>query len=37
MKLLKYEFDVIEVDFLEYRIKVAGMSMDSRRIRTIID
>ena len=37
MKLLKYEFGVTEVDFLEYRIKVAGVSIDSRRVRIITD
>jgi hypothetical protein len=37
MKFLKYEFGVIEVDFLEYRIGVVDISMDSRRVRTIID
>jgi hypothetical protein len=37
MKLLKCEFGVTEVDFLEYRIGVAGISIDPRRVRTIID
>jgi hypothetical protein len=37
MKLLKYEFGVIEVDFLGYRIEVVGILIDSRRVRTIID
>jgi hypothetical protein len=37
MKLLKYEFGVIEVDFLEYRIGITGVSMDPRRIRIITD
>jgi hypothetical protein len=37
MKLLKCEFGVIEVDFLGYRIGVVDMSIDPRRIRTIMD
>jgi hypothetical protein len=37
MKLLKYEFGVIEVDFLEYRIGVVGISIDSRKVRIIMD
>jgi hypothetical protein len=37
MKLLKCEFGVIEVNFLEYRIGVVGISMDSRRVRIIIN
>jgi hypothetical protein len=37
MKLLKCEFGVIEVDFLEYRIGVIDISMDPRRVRTIMD
>jgi len=35
MKLLKYEFGVIEIDFLGYRIKVVGVSMNSRKVRII--
>jgi hypothetical protein len=37
MKLLKYEFGVIEVNFLGYRIGVADVSIDSRRVRIIMD
>jgi hypothetical protein len=35
MKLLKCEFGVTEVDFLEYHIGVVGVSMNPRRVRTI--
>jgi hypothetical protein len=37
MKLLKCEFGVIEVDFLEYCIGVVGISIDPRKVRTIMD
>jgi hypothetical protein len=37
VKLSKCEFGVTEVDFLGYRIGVAGVSMDPRRVRTIVD
>jgi hypothetical protein len=37
MKLLKCEFGVTEVDFLGYRIRVVGVSMNPRRVRTIMD
>ena len=36
-KLSKCEFHVREVDFLGYRIGIAGISMDMRRVQTILD
>ena len=36
-KLAKCEFHVPEVDFLGYRIGIAGISMDMRRVQTIVD
>src|SRR3989440_10760034 len=36
-KLTKCEFHVTEVDFLGYHMGTAGISMDRRRVRTIIE
>jgi hypothetical protein len=35
VKLLKCEFSTDAVDFLNYRIRVAGVSMNMSRVRTI--
>jgi hypothetical protein len=35
MKLSKCEFSTDAIDFLKYRIGVAGISMDMSRVRTI--
>jgi hypothetical protein len=35
VKLSKYKFSIDAIDFLSYRIRTAGVSMDMSRVRTI--
>ena len=37
IKLLKYEFSIIEVSFLGYRVRIEGVSMNPSRVNVIRD